>query len=245
MKEISTPRSTEFIQSYCEGPGLRRTQNDPSSRHYDEAGKIVSPSLPQGTLDDRSQLLPSDLEKLEKMVSCCVKCKLCEGRTQTVFGVGNIKSELMFVGEAPGRDEDIRGEPFVGRAGQLLTKIIAAMGYQRHDVYIANVVKCRPPNNRGPFPQEVESCMPYLLKQIELIKPHILVGLGSYAVKSLLNSEEPISKLRGRFFDFHGIKLMATFHPAYLLRNPNMKKFVWEDMQKVIVYLKESKERKK
>ena len=158
-----------------------------------------------------------------------------------MFGVGNPHAELMFIGEAPGRDEDLRGEPFVGRAGQLLTKIITAMGYKREDIYIANVVKCRPPQNRGPFPIEVDSCMPYLLKQIELIKPKIIVGLGSYAVKSLLSSEEPISKLRGRFFDFHGVKLMATFHPAYLLRNPNMKKLVWEDMQQVMAHVKEEK----
>ena len=196
----------------------------------------------------QSLVLPDDLSKLEKIVSGCVTCRLSQGRTQTVFGVGNPHAQLMFVGEAPGRDEDLRGEPFVGRAGKLLTKIINAMGYERKDIYIANINKCRPPNNRVPLPDEVEACMPYLFKQIELIKPKVMVGLGSHAVKSLLKTDEPISKLRGRFFDFHisshpessegsTVKLMATFHPAYLLRNPSMKKLVWEDMQKVMVLL--------
>ncbi|HLD74211.1 MAG TPA: uracil-DNA glycosylase [Bdellovibrionota bacterium] len=188
--------------------------------------------------------LPNALPALEKMVSTCVKCKLSQGRTQTVFGTGNTKADIMFVGEGPGRDEDLQGKPFVGRAGQLLTKIIQAMGFERSDVYIANIVKCRPPNNRGPLPDEVESCTPYLLKQIELIKPKIIVALGSYAARFLLKTETPISKLRGEFFDFHGAKLLPTFHPAFLLRNPNMKRPVWEDMQKVIKYCKDLKEKK-
>ena len=188
--------------------------------------------------------LPNALPALEKMVSTCVKCKLSQGRTQTVFGTGNTKADIMFVGEGPGRDEDLQGKPFVGRAGQLLTKIIQAMGFERSDVYIANIVKCRPPNNGGLLPDEVESCTPYLLKQIELIKPKIIVALGSYAARFLLKTETPISKLRGEFFDFHGAKLLPTFHPAFLLRNPNMKRPVWEDMQKVIKYCKDLKEKK-
>ncbi len=188
--------------------------------------------------------LPNSLPALEKLVSTCVKCRLSQGRTQTVFGDGNLKADIMFVGEGPGRDEDIQGKPFVGRSGQLLTKIIQAMGFERSDVYIANIVKCRPPNNRGPLPDEVETCTPYLLKQIELIKPKIIVALGSYAARFLLNTETPISKLRGEFFDFHGAKLIPTFHPAFLLRNPNMKRPVWEDMQKVLKYCKDFKEKK-
>lgn len=188
--------------------------------------------------------LPNALPALEKKVSGCVKCGLSKGRTQTVFGAGNTKADIMFVGEGPGRDEDLQGKPFVGRSGQLLTKIISAMGFERSDVYIANVVKCRPPNNRGPLPLEVETCTPYLLKQIELIKPKVIVALGSYAAKFLLKTETPISKLRGEFFDFHGAKLIPTYHPAFLLRNPNMKRPVWEDMQKVLKCLKELKEKK-
>ena len=188
--------------------------------------------------------LPNALPALEKLVSTCVKCRLSKGRTQTVFGFGNPHADIMFVGEAPGRDEDLQGKPFVGRAGQLLTKIIQAMGFERSDVYIANILKCRPPNNRGPLPDEVETCTPYLLKQIELIKPKIIVALGSYAARFLLNTETPISKLRGEFFDFHGAKLIPTFHPAFLLRNPNMKRPVWEDMQKVLKYCKDFKEKK-
>ncbi|MBI2608500.1 MAG: uracil-DNA glycosylase [Deltaproteobacteria bacterium] len=185
-----------------------------------------------------TQNLPEDLKKCESLVSQCFNCALHKGRTQTVFGTGNTKAELMFVGEGPGRDEDLKGEPFVGRAGKLLTKIIQAMGLERKDVYICNIVKCRPPNNRAPLPKEEEECTPYLLKQIELIKPKIVVALGTSAAQFLLKSDAPISHIRGKFFDFHGSKLLPTFHPAYLLRNPNMKRPVWEDMQLVMKELK-------
>jgi uracil-DNA glycosylase len=175
------------------------------------------------------------LEELRAAIGDCQLCKLCAGRTHLVFGVGNPKAKLMFIGEGPGRDEDLQGEPFVGRAGQLLTDIITkGMGLRREDVYIANVVKCRPPENRNPEPDEVASCEPFLRKQIDLIQPEIIIGLGKFAVQSLLQSKVPITKLRGNWHSYHGIKLMPTFHPAYLLRNPGDKKLVWEDIKKVL-----------
>lgn len=180
-------------------------------------------------------LQAGSLTELRAAIGDCQRCKLCSGRTNLVFGAGNPRANLMFVGEGPGRDEDLQGEPFVGRAGQLLNDIITkGMGLKREDVYIANVVKCRPPDNRNPEPDEVAACEPFLKKQIELIGPQIIVGLGKFAVQTLLQSKAPITKLRGNWHSYHGIKLMPTFHPAYLLRNPADKKLVWEDIKKVI-----------
>ena len=176
-----------------------------------------------------------NLDELRTAMGDCRRCKLWSGRTHLVFGVGNPRARLMFIGEGPGRDEDLRGEPFVGRAGQLLTDIITkGMGFKREDVYIANVVKCRPPENRNPEPDEVSSCEPFLKKQIDLVRPEIIVALGKFAVQTLLQSKTPITRLRGNWHSYHGIKLMPTFHPAYLLRNPADKKLVWEDIKKVI-----------
>jgi len=164
----------------------------------------------------------------------CTRCKLhAQGRKQIVFGVGNPDADLMFVGEAPGGDEDIQGIPFVGRAGQLLTKIIEAIGLKREDVYIANVIKCRPPGNRNPEQDEVETCEPFLFQQIDIIKPKVVVALGTFAARALLRTLDPISRLRGRVYDYRGAKLIPTFHPAYLLRNPASKREVWEDMKVV------------
>ena len=164
----------------------------------------------------------------------CVRCKLCNlGRRQVVFGVGNPKARLMFVGEAPGEDEDRQGEPFVGRAGQLLTRIIEAINLTREQVYIANVIKCRPPGNRNPEPDEVSACEPFLFEQIDIIKPRVIVALGKFAAQCLLRTTEPITRLRGREFQYRGATLIPTFHPAYLLRNPSSKREVWEDMKKV------------
>jgi DNA polymerase len=169
----------------------------------------------------------------------CRRCKLHGlGRRQVVFGVGNPHAELMFVGEAPGRDEDEQGEPFVGRAGQLLTKIIEAMGYARGDVYIANVIKCRPPENRNPEPDEVATCQPFLYRQIDTIEPKVLVALGTFAAQSLLGTKDPISRLRGRVWKCRGARLVATFHPAFLLRSPERKRDTWEDMKVVMSLLK-------
>ncbi len=190
--------------------------------------------------DNSKPLQAKSLEELRAAIGDCERCKLCSGRTHLVFGVGNPKAKLMFVGEGPGRDEDLQGEPFVGRAGQLLTDIITkGMGLKREDVYIANVVKCRPPENRNPEPDEVAACEPFLKKQIDLIRPKIIVGLGKFAVQTLLQSKVPITKVRGNWHSYHGIKLMPTFHPAYLLRNPADKKLVWEDIKKVIKELRD------
>jgi DNA polymerase len=164
----------------------------------------------------------------------CSRCKLHGlGRTQVVFGVGNPRAQLMFVGEAPGADEDIQGEPFVGRAGQLLTKIIEAIGLTRQDVYIANVIKCRPPGNRNPEPDEVEQCEPFLFRQIDTVKPKVIVALGKFAAQCLLRTTDPITRIRGREFTYRDAILMPTYHPAYLLRTPSAKREVWEDMQRV------------
>jgi uracil-DNA glycosylase family 4 len=164
----------------------------------------------------------------------CTRCKLCTlGRSQIVFGIGNPKARLMFVGEAPGEEEDERGEPFVGRSGQLLTKIIEAIGLSREQVYIANVIKCRPPNNRNPEPDEVAACEPYLFRQIDVIQPAVIVPLGKFAAQCLLKTTDPITRLRGRRFDYRGTTLIPTFHPAYLLRNPSAKREVWDDMKLV------------
>jgi len=170
----------------------------------------------------------------------CTRCKLHTlGRRQIVFGVGNPDADLMFVGEAPGADEDVQGEPFVGRAGQLLTKIIEAIGLRRDDVYIANVIKCRPPQNRNPEPDEVDTCEPFLFEQIAAVRPKVIVALGKFAAQALLRTDDPISRLRGRPFDYRGATLVPTFHPAYLLRNPSSKREVWEDMKLVKKLLSE------
>jgi DNA polymerase len=175
------------------------------------------------------------LDALRLHIGDCQRCKLAPGRTHLVFGVGNPEADLMFVGEGPGRDEDLRGEPFVGRAGQLLTEIITkGMKLRREDVYIANVVKCRPPENRNPEPDEIAACEPFLLRQIEIVGPRVVVALGKFAAQTLLRSTTPISRLRGEWHDYHGIKLMPTLHPAYLLRNPADKRLVWDDIKKVM-----------
>ncbi len=175
------------------------------------------------------------LEELRAEIGDCRRCKLCQGRTKIVFGVGNPRAELVFVGEGPGRDEDLKGEPFVGRAGQLLTEIITkGMKMRREEVYIANVVKCRPPENRNPESDEIAACEPFLVKQLDLIKPRIIVALGTFAAQTLLKSKTPISRLRGVWHTYQGIKLMPTLHPAYLLRNPNDKRLVWQDIQAVL-----------
>ena len=189
------------------------------------------------TVPDPVQVFSGAAEALAAVrsdIGDCTRCKLHTlGRRQIVFGVGNPEADLMFVGEAPGADEDVQGEPFVGRAGQLLTKIIEAIGLTREDVYIANVIKCRPPGNRNPEPDEVEQCEPFLFRQIEIIKPKVIVALGKFAAQTLLRTLDPISRLRGRVYDYRGAKLIPTFHPAYLLRTPSSKREVWEDMKVV------------
>jgi DNA polymerase len=196
---------------------------------------VVAPAV------ESEPALTAGLAEIRMEIGDCTRCKLCSTRTNIVFGVGNPDADLMFVGEAPGADEDAQGEPFVGRAGQLLTKIIEAMGYQRGDVYIANVLKCRPPNNRAPEPDEVATCEPFLFKQIDAIKPKVIVALGTHAAHALLKIDTPISRIRGQVLDFRGsVKLVPTFHPAYLLRSPDRKRDVWEDMKKVRALLLEA-----
>ena len=173
------------------------------------------------------------LRTLREEMGECSRCPLHRGRKHLVFGQGNPDARLMFVGEAPGRDEDLEGEPFVGRAGKLLTKIIQSISLQREDVYIANVIKCRPPMNRNPLPEEIRTCQPFLWKQIEIIRPRIICTLGTFAAQTLLNTTDKISALRGRFYEIGNSKLMPTFHPAFLLRNPERKRDVWEDMKRI------------
>ena len=194
--------------------------------------------------NDRSTIAPREaipatmgnkaLKSLREVVSECTKCAhLAETRTNVVFGSGNVKASLVFVGEAPGYDEDQEGLPFVGRAGQLLTKIIESIGLSRQQVFICNVLKCRPPGNLNPSPEEIANCEPYLFQQLEIIRPKIICALGTFAAQTLLKTESTISSLRGKFYDFRGSKLICTFHPAYLLRNPGEKKKVWEDMKMI------------
>ena len=186
---------------------------------------LVAPEAPAGVIP---------LTEIRSDLGDCQRCKLHAGRTNIVFGVGNPDARLMFVGEGPGADEDEKGEPFVGRAGQLLTQIIKAMGLERDDVYIANVVKCRPPGNRNPEPDEIEACSPFLQAQIASIRPKVIVALGKFAAQTLLQTETPISRLRGQFHLRDGLAVMPTFHPSYLLRNPAAKREVWEDMKMVM-----------
>lgn len=177
------------------------------------------------------------LKQIREDIGDCTRCRLHAGRKNIVFGVGNPDAEIMFVGEGPGADEDIQGEPFVGRAGQLLNNMISAMGLKREDVYIANVVKCRPPGNRTPERDECETCSPFLLRQIQTIRPRIIVALGAVAAKTLLAMNDTMSNLRGRVYDCLGTKLAVTYHPAYLLRDPRQKAEAWKDLQMVMQYL--------
>jgi DNA polymerase len=191
--------------------------------------------------EDASGAGAEALAALQTHIGDCTRCKLhALGRHTVVFGVGNPQAALMFVGEAPGSEEDVQGVPFVGRAGQLLTKIIEAIDLRREDVYIANVIKCRPPANRNPEPDEVETCEPFLVRQIDIIRPRVIVALGTFAAHALLRTDAPISRIRGVVHDYRGAKLIPTFHPAYLLRSPDRKRDVWEDMKQVRALLNET-----
>lgn len=191
----------------------------------------------RGEPSARQILDAATIEELGRIAARCTRCRLSASRTQVVFGTGNPDANLMFVGEAPGRDEDLQGEPFVGRAGQLLTDIIKAMKLSRADVYIANVIKCRPPENRNPEPAELDACRPYIRRQVELIRPKVIVTLGKFALQSLTGKTYSISSIRGEWLEHEGVKVMPTFHPAYLLRTPSAKKEVWQDMKKVMTEL--------
>jgi uracil-DNA glycosylase len=180
---------------------------------------------------------PAALKAIRADIGDCTRCRLHKGRTNLVFGVGNVNADLMFVGEGPGADEDAQGEPFVGRAGQLLNNMITAMGLKREDVYIANVVKCRPPGNRTPEKDECDTCLPFLMGQIDVIKPKVIVALGAVAAKNLLAMNDSMANLRGRWYDFRDSRLIVTYHPAYLLRDPRQKKEAWKDLQMAMKYL--------
>ncbi len=227
-----------FAQFGAEGvsrdPAWRRRAAD-----RPEAQAVADPTAPVPPTAGEPGEMADTLETVCDALGACTRCKLhALGRRQIVFGAGNPHAELMFIGEAPGHDEDIQGVPFVGRAGQLLTKIIEAIGLARDDVYIANVIKCRPPENRNPESDEVASCEPFLFRQVQAIKPQVIVALGTFAAQTLLRTNDPISRLRGQVFRYGDARLMPTFHPAYLLRSPERKREVWEDMKKVRALLR-------
>ena len=203
------------------------------------ASKVTVLPVAHGpSLFEAFERVPDDtLERIRADIGDCTRCRLCEARNNIVFGVGNPKAELVFVGEGPGHDEDVQGEPFVSRAGKLLTDMIRAMSLERSDVYICNVVKCRPPENRTPERDEIATCSPFLLRQLEVIRPKVVVCLGNVAAQSLLGTNKSISHFRGQWFDFRGSRLLATYHPAYLLRNPAAKSDVWTDLKKVMAVL--------
>lgn len=202
------------------------------------ASHLLTASAPVASASTATQPPKAEtLADVRRELGNCSRCSLSKTRKNIVFGTGDGSSGLLFVGEAPGADEDLQGEPFVGEAGQLLTKMIKAMGYERKEVYICNVLKCRPPGNRNPATEEIASCSPFLLRQVKALAPKAIVALGTFAAQTLLGSKEPISRLRGHFHDYHGIPLMPTFHPAFLLRSPEKKREVWADLQKVMELL--------
>jgi uracil-DNA glycosylase len=223
---------------FFEELGIDGVRLEPEWRMRREPSEPLEPLEPNEPIEPNEPKIALRLIRDELGVDCS-RCKLhALGRTQVVFGVGNPNADLMFVGEAPGADEDIQGEPFVGRAGQLLTKIIEAIGLRREDVYIANVIKCRPPGNRNPEPDEVDQCEPFLFRQIDTVKPKVIVALGKFAAQCLLRTNDPITRIRGREFKYRDAILIPTYHPAYLLRTPSAKREVWEDMKRVRAILR-------
>ena len=215
--------------SYLTNQPIERT------REEEEMPKTISEEMPS-LFGDVEQKLPESNETIEEIradIGNCTRCPLWEGRTKIVHSTGNRQADLMFVGEAPGADEDAQGEPFVGRSGQLLTKIIESIGMKREDVFIGNINRCRPPGNRAPTLAEAHTCRPFLTREISVVRPKVIVVMGNTAMKNLLDTKEGITKLRGEFQDYYGVKVMPTFHPAYLLRDPRKKREVWEDMKKV------------
>jgi len=234
LMDRSSPSSQDA--SHTTMPTRRRTTGAAAPPpHHERAEDMVLFDLPAAhpATPHETWMSVEEIRGLEAQISGCQKCPLGQTRTKFVFGVGNPHATLMFVGEAPGADEDAQGEPFVGRAGQLLNKIIAAINMKREDVFICNILKCRPPNNRTPQPEEVELCIPYLKKQIALIKPKLIVCLGLTAAQNLLQTNDSLTKLRGRTLEFENIPLRVTYHPAALLRNPNWKQPTWEDFQAI------------
>ncbi len=233
------PDSTRLDEVIRQAAAHLRYARELGVREVPRATPPVSRHTPPPRIaPERTSDPGADLERLRlETLGDCRRCKLAPGRTTIVFGVGNPRADLVFVGEAPGAEEDSQGVPFVGAAGQLLTKIIDAMGLRRDDVYIANIIKCRPPGNRNPQPDEIASCEPFLIAQLDIIKPAVICALGTFAAQTLLQTKSPISRLRGQWHAYRDIPLMPTFHPAYLLRNPGEKKAVWADIRLVMARL--------
>jgi uracil-DNA glycosylase len=213
-----------------------QTEKQAQGESMPKSKTTAEENLTESLFGDMSQALPESNETIEEIradIGNCTRCPLWEGRTKIVHSTGNLNADLMFVGEAPGADEDAKGEPFVGRAGQLLNKIIEAIGMRREDVFIGNINRCRPPGNRTPTLPEAHTCRPFLIREIAVVRPKIIVVLGNTATQNLLDTKVGITKLRGNFQDYYGVKVMPTFHPAYLLRDPSKKRETWEDMKKV------------
>jgi len=211
--------------------------SQPLGFSYEAPETMINSPVPTPLLTAVPKLMEGSLQTIREDIGDCIRCKLHKGRNKIVFGDGSSKARLLFIGEGPGRDEDLQGLPFVGRAGKLLTQMIEAMGLRRSDVYICNVVKCRPPENRAPEKDEVAACSPFLFRQIDLVAPQVIVCLGSIAAQTILETTRGISQFRGQWLEFRGRKLMATYHPAYLLRNPAAKSEVWKDLQRVMTEL--------
>lgn len=220
-----------ILMARRKGPG--KEPGEKSAKKSTEPAAPKKAAAASSTKPDSKADSKDTISGIAESLEGCKLCKLCKGRTNIVPGEGNPKAELVFVGEAPGEQEDLQGRPFIGRAGQLLEKMIEAMGLKRDQVFICNVVKCRPPGNRNPEPDEIAACSPFLHRQLDTIRPKVVVALGKFAAQTLLQTETPISKLRGQFHEFRGAKLMPTFHPAYLLRNPPSKREAWEDLKTV------------
>ena len=238
---ICPPNTAAATNTVEQSPSHMEEEPDLPKTALRSMEKIVKPgpaplqlNAPPALFTEVAKVKGDNLLRIREDIGDCTRCKLHKGRNKIVFGDGNHKARLVFVGEAPGADEDRQGLPFVGRAGKLLTQMIEAMGLKREDVYICNVVKCRPPDNRKPEDDEVSTCSPYLLRQLDVIEPRVLVCLGAVAAQTLLATNRGISQFRGEWMDWHGHKLMATYHPAYLLRNPAAKSEVWKDLQKVM-----------
>jgi uracil-DNA glycosylase len=244
---VPTNQSRQSLLSSSRLSNRTPSKNQPTTNYIQSNQQVTEmpkksnePTLAQTLFGDMSQSLLESKEtvaEIQAEIGNCQRCDLCKERTNIAHSTGNLQADLMFVGEAPGADEDAQGKPFVGRAGQLLTKIIEAIGISREDVFIGNINRCRPPQNRQPTPIESETCKPYLIREIAVVRPKVIIVLGNTACQNLLETKVGISKLRGNFQDYYGVKVMPTFHPAYLLRDPHKKREVWEDMKKVRDYL--------
>jgi len=245
LTHVPKPKKSRTAETPQQGISAKVTPTAPPAPAppKEEVRKEPSP-VPESPPSSEALSREEALAQLRKECEQCMRCQLAKTRTNPVFGSGSPNAELMFVGEAPGEEEDKQGEPFVGRAGQLLTKMIEAIDMKRSEVYICNILKSRPPGNRPPLPHEVAACLPFLKRQIRIIKPKIICALGATAAKTLLSTDKPIGQLRGNFFDYEGTKLIPTFHPSYLLRSPWEKAKAWEDLKKVRDTLKAMREGK-